>query len=169
MFKILLLFALLSLNCKASSQPVLYIKELNVSQIDISGEGKYPYEGMWEGPIFSGILMLENNSNDTISLSPSASEISISFFYSGVDFQHKIFPLAFLYKNKVVIAPGQIDEEYFECNLLLGTGLLRKGETNYTREMLAILPTLRIRYVDLKYDLKSIGILKVKIIDNNSE
>ncbi len=169
MLKTLLLLTLLSLNHKASSQLILYIKELNVSQIDVSTDVKYPYEGMWDGPMVSGILMFENNSNDTISLSPSSSRISISFSYSELNFQNEIFPVVLLNKTSVTLVPGQIDEEYFEGNLLLGTGLLRKGETNYTREILTLLPTLRINYVDLNNDLKSIGILKVKIIDNNSE
>lgn len=156
--KPVLIFAFI-LFCNATNAQIdLKIKELRVSYIVAKGELNEDSE---QGPYVDIALLFENNTDTALFLTPPGSEISLSFNYKGNRYNSNLVSFGFgdnkkitlLSKNSLDVSVGQY--------LLLGTDIYKEGKRDYTKEMLEILPTLKVCYIDNFNKIRSNEIVKV--------
>jgi len=159
-FGILIVF----MSIKAEAQINFSIKSLNVSNLNIVKSKNIIDEEIEIGPYIATTLLFENYSNDSITLFPSKSELKVLFRYIEKQYSSEILPIPFIDHDTIRISPQQSKEVKFGVYLLLGKGILKKDKTDYTKEMLEILPTIRVSYKDQGINIKTIEILNVKIM-----
>jgi len=139
------------------------IKKINVSRVITKIEKGAWEEDQEEGPSVYFELEIENNTNSVLTLNNSESEFGILFKYKGRTYINKGISsmglIPFYNEKEICIKPNEKYPIKFSCGILLGTNLLKFDSVNkyydYTEEMLQILPTLQIQYVDPKLKIIS--------------
>jgi hypothetical protein len=147
---------------------ILFGQNINIKKINVSRVITKIEKGAWEekqeeGPSVYFELEIENNTNSVLTLDSSESEFDILFKFKGKSYiDTSIVSMAlipFYDKKEICIKPNEKYPVKFSCRILLGTNLLKFDSVNkyydYTEEMLQILPTLQIQYVDPKLKIIS--------------
>ena len=113
------------------------------------GDHKYIINEDYEqGPLVGATCIIKNTSADTITLYPNKSRIYFCFSYQGYNYKQEGFPLEFIEKKSITLFPNDSIEFGFGNWILLGLGsdVYNYKKYNYTKEMLEILPTIRVLY-----------------------
>jgi len=140
---ICILFIMQSLGAQVS----FYIKNISVSHYNVTIPKGLILTDLEEGPILSATCVLKNtSSNDTIKIYPDKSTINIYFFSKHFQFSSEVYPIAFNDKSLVKLAKNDSICFGFGHNLFLGTSLFKSGKYDYTKEIIEILPTIRVLY-----------------------
>ncbi len=151
------------LFCSALFGQNINIKKINVSRVITRIENDAWEETQEEGPSIYFELEIENNTNSVLTLDSYESEFDILFKFKGKSYIKKGISsmglIPFYDKKEICIKPNEKYPVKFSCRILLGTNLLKFDSVNkyydYTEEMLQILPTLQIQYVDPKLKIIS--------------
>lgn len=165
-----ILFSIFSINLIAQT---IGVRELTVSRVILKTEDLHQ-EGEREGPVVSFKLIIRNNTDSTIVLTPSNARFFLLFKYLDNDYSREFWPFStFLFSEEMPIALQKSKSLEVEITdrILLGTTLLKEDTStdgyDYSKEMMQILPTFRIMYNDGNYTMTSIGIGSVKLEDYN--
>lgn len=121
-------------------------------------------EGL-DGPVIAINCTIKNLTNDFIQINPPSSSISILFNFNNKTYEKRIEP--FFYQDFKSILLGLNKEVSFSISdkILLGTGIYCSEKLNYTKEMLKILPTIRVRYVQDAIEIYSTAIFSVEVYE----
>jgi hypothetical protein len=174
MKKIYIIFILLCGFINLNAQE-LEIKELIINKA-ILVIGDIMEEGITDGPVVVLNIEIKNNSNsDNLMLLPSVSKIHVKFTYEKIEYIDCYFGFSliqFYETDTIIIRPHDSIQLRFSTPLFLGTKILkqssfkRKSEYyNYTKELLQVLPTLRVFYQDTNIKLESTEIKNVVLSD----
>ncbi len=150
---------------------IINIKKITVSRVITKIENDVREEGMTEGPNVYFELEIENNTDSIIKLETSQSEFDILFRYKGKSYRNKAFGFSlipFYEKKEIQIKPNEKYPVKFSNSILLGTRLLKYNNSSYnyydySEEILQILPTLQVQYVDQKIKIVSCKIENVDV------
>lgn len=162
MKKKILVFAFILLPYSVMFGQQIHIKKVTLYRVitKINSEGWE--EGQEEGPSVSFDLEILNNTDSVIRLDASNSQINILFRCNDRNYNItpcSIYVMKFYGKKNIEIKPKDKCILGFGESILLGTGLLKykaqHERFDYTKEMLEILPTLQIQYVDPKFNIVS--------------
>ena len=156
--KPILIFTIILFCNITNAQIDLKIKELRVSYIVVKGELNEDSE---QGPYVDIALLLENKTDTALFLIPSGSEIILSFNYKGNSYSSNLVSLGFGENKKTTLLPKSSLDISVGRYLLLGTDIFKADKRDYTKEIIEILPTLKISYRDNFNKIRSNEILKV--------
>jgi len=156
--KPILIFTIILFCNITNAQIDLKIKELRVSYIVVKGELNEDSE---QGPYVDIALLLENKTDTALFLIPSGSEIILSFNYKGNRYSSNLVSLGFGENKKITLLPKSSLDISVGRYLLLGTDIFKADKRDYTKEIIEILPTLKISYRDNFNKIRSNEILKV--------
>jgi len=144
------------------AQVSFYIKNITVSHYNVKIPKGLILEDLEEGPILSVTCVLKNtSSNDTVRIYPEKSTINIYFFFKHFQFSSKVYPLAFKDKSLVTLAKNDSICFGFSHNLFLGTSMYKSGKYDYTKEIIEILPSIRVLYKQSDFQIYSNEIISV--------
>ncbi len=135
---------------KAEAQLIFKIEEIRLSNYNINLDINVIDEDLENGPFIFVQCLIVNNTNASIVLKPSESKSKIVFRYNKSDYELEVDPLPFIDNKKLVISPKDTIDLSFGSYLLLGTDIFNSNKSDYTKEMLSILPTLKVAYHDEK-------------------
>ena len=166
----ILLFVIIFTN-RLNAQLEFFIKDLEVSQISMIIKENEFNEGEEEGPYVGGSLIFYNNSDSIYTLFPNKSKLTIIFNYDNMLYTNNVFTLGSFEEDKLILFPHEKKEYSFFAIILFGTNILKEKPLkidkdftlDYTKEMLEILPTIRIWYRDKNIDIKTTHIMNVKV------
>lgn len=160
------------------SQIEFKINEIKVDRIIefIDYNGSY-IEGTYGiGPRITVFCEINNKTNDTVVLDLATYELYIVFKYLDKNFEcilgSKIDDVDLDYykyienKKFINILPKNTFSFSFRTPYLLGTDLFKDythSVVDYTIEVIETLPTLKVKYKDIKHDITSSEILKVTV------
>ena len=148
---------------KADAQLIFQIDEVWLSYYNIIFDSDVIDEDLGKGPYVYVQCLIINNSDTVIILNPSKSNIKIAFRYNKSDYEFEVYSLSFKDNKELILSPKDSINFSFGSYLLLGTDIFNYKEGNYTKQMLSILPTLKVRYKDDKIEMKTSGIKNVVI------
>lgn len=164
-------FILLTIFSKNIIAQTIEVNELTVSRVILKTKGLHQ-EGEREGPIVSFKLIIRNNTDSTIVLTPSTARFFLLFKYLDNDYLREFWPFStFLFseRNPITLPKLKSTEVEITDRILLGTKVLKENLSSngydYSKEMIQLLPTIRIMYKDCNYTMTSIGIGSVKLED----
>ncbi|WP_321519468.1 hypothetical protein [uncultured Bacteroides sp.] len=140
----------------ASHGQNLNIKCITISRVITKIKNNVHEKSENEGPRANFKLEFENNTDSTITLDSSHSKFMLLFRYNGLDYKRKVLSLfleSFNEMKEVRIKPNEKYPVEFGIRLLSGTNLVKEKKNksdyyNYSQEMLKVLPTLQIQYMD---------------------
>ncbi len=139
---------------------VIYSQELNINKIELSNVYKNINSKSFDlseddekGPYLLLRLQITNNSNKSICLSPSKSQIKILFTYNGKVYENINYEHLLQEIDNINLKPNESFYYIIYDYLLVGTDLLMENKFNYIVETLRILPTLKVQYKELEHDL----------------
>ena len=124
------------------------IEELSLSNYNVELKDNVIDEDLENGPYAYCKCIIANNTKNTIVLKPANSTTVIVFRYQRKNYVIEVEPLPFVDNKKLQVFPEETIALNFGTNLLLGTDILDYKKGDYTKEMLIILPTLKIVYRD---------------------
>jgi hypothetical protein len=127
-------------------QLIFKIEELSLSNYNVNHDSNIIDEDLENGPYVFFKCIIFNNTNDSVVLKPTNSHNKVVFRYNNSTYALEVVPLPFIDCKKLVIPPKAKFDFSFGSYLLLGTNIFNCKQSNYTEEMLAILPTLKIIY-----------------------
>jgi hypothetical protein len=164
MKKYLLFLAFFLCTLNLYSQVKFEIAELNVSNIKPNLSDKIYDEGETDGPYIYMNCVYSNESNTSILLFPSKSDIEILFNYRGIEYKMNAIAMPFTDNDSLIIKSHEKIEFNLGTHIFLGTPLWEGKRSDYTMILLETLPTIRVRYKDLRSNLFSTMIEKVTIL-----
>ena len=124
------------------------IEELSLSNYNIELNKNVIDEDSESGPFINLKCSILNNTNDSVLLKPAHSKLNIVFSYRKSDYSIDVVPLPFIDNETLIIPPKGITDLILGSYLLLGTKIFDCKQGDYTKEMLSILPTLKVFYQD---------------------
>lgn len=165
---ILVLFCGFFLSSEA--QVNMIIKNLYLDDIYIKIDKNIYIEGELVSPRVKGELIIKNNTDDTVSLSLNEDCFTLLFNYEKKPFANSI-DISFNKGIKKKLLPCDSLFINFKCDLVRYTRLQKRQEDiydtdyviDYSKEMLEILPTIRILYIDSKQVFWSTQIENVSV------
>lgn len=169
MKKLLTTVLVLLFFCKVDSQ-VLIVKNIILSHVIVKTE-KLHVENEGEGPSLYFELCIENNTDSVIILHPSKSIFILQFRYKNKNYVKESLSLLlvpFHEKEKICIQPKEKYNVKFGDRIFLGTNILDskiRSVYDYSRELLQILPSLRVTYKDDLIKMYSNEIQNVTLSD----
>jgi len=161
---ILLIMALICINTFGQS---IEIDEISVSRIALRIDKSHE-EGETEGPIVQYSVKFYNNSDSVLRIYPSRSYFIQSFKCNDKQFSISVSSFGLINFNETEYIDIFKDKPYtlvFSVPILWRTDLLKEQPSNYdySKEIIQILPTIRLLYVDKCNRFQSRGIGNVKI------
>ncbi|MFA8301433.1 MAG: hypothetical protein ACEPOV_14795 [Hyphomicrobiales bacterium] len=147
----------------ANAQLIIQIEELSLSYYNVNFDENVIDGDLENGPFVYFKCSIINNSDTCIVLNPSKSKSNFTFRYKKVNYYEEVFPLAFVDLKKLDLFPRDTIDLCFGSFLLLGTDIYKCKKSDYTKEMLAIMPTLQIVYQDKKIKIHTNGVNNVVI------
>jgi len=108
---------------------------------------------------------LINKAKQEIYLYPAKSKLYLSFKYNESNYQTEVFALAFQDIDSILLTSGKNIIFSFGENIFLGTPIWNKKKKDYSRELIEILPTIKLKYKEPNLKLQTSEILNAKIID----
>lgn len=124
------------------------IEELSLSNYNVELNRSIIDEDSECGPYIVLKCSILNETNDSVLLKPAHSNIYIVFSYKRSDYIIDVFPLPFIDDETLIIAPKGKADLAIGSYPLLGTKIFNSKQGDYTKEMLSILPTLKVVYQD---------------------
>ena len=124
------------------------IEELSLSNFEVELGDNVIDEDLENGPYVHLKCLIINSTNDTLLLKPANSKTKIVFRYKKLNYTLEVTPLPFVDNEELIIPPNGTVNLAFGSHLLLGTKLFENKQGNYIKEMLCILPTLKVVYQD---------------------
>ena len=162
--KFALILILVSHLYLLDAQTSLIINKLYVSHYDMKYIVVKYREDDEDGPHIGVDFVIKNNSkSDTVELVPSKSDIYIEFKYRGNTYNKEISPLFHVSMKSVKLSPQDSCSLSFGVPIFLGTLILKNRKQNYTKELLEILPTIKIVYKQKDLKLISDEIMVVNV------
>ncbi|MDP4184619.1 MAG: hypothetical protein Q8862_05595 [Bacteroidota bacterium] len=161
--KYIFLLMLMNIGINAYSQIELHIAELSASNIVLDPNRPVFTEGEDEGPEIGFRCYIQNNTDKEIILQPQKARVNILFNYKNKKYESKVNPLPFFEFESITIKPHDSYEFFGGDTFLCGTDLWDQKRTDYTLEMLEILPTIKISYRDPNINITSTDINTVVI------
>jgi hypothetical protein len=173
--KNVLLIALLLILENGIAQLDFKIENIIVSKIIEELDDDMIHEDFAEGPGITVYCSIINNSSDTIILSPSNFELVIIFTFENIEYStsppNSVW--VFMDTDTLTILPSQKFDFNFYDNYLLGSEFYKWNKiplTNikkidHTKEVIATLPTLKVRYRDENIDIITNEIKNITIGD----
>lgn len=149
------------------------IEDIIVSRvIEQLGENVLFAEDFGEGPFIHVKCLITNNSKDSLVLTAN-SEFAILFNYNNTQYSQKVISMYLSENYPIIILPFKNHTFTISINLLLGCDFYkRKGRylnnirrIDHTKEVIAILPTLKVRYKDKNIDITTDEIKNVTVED----
>lgn len=163
-FSLLFFFIVSAINLLC--QIDFFISELEISKIDVSKNENVIFdESFFDGPHLHFECVLSNNSVEKTVIYPAASRLQLSFYVEGNQYEIEVFALTFQDNESLTINPGETLSFTFGVNFLLGTPILDENKTDYSQDLIKILPTLGLKYIDYNISLQTCKILNTKIIE----
>lgn len=144
------------------------IENVTISRVALK-IGELHEEQESEGPLFTYQIKFVNNSDSILRIYPSESKFEQLFRYKNKLYSNDVVSfslLPFLLNKKVIeISKGDFYMLEFSTRILLGTNIRDSidRDYDYTKEIMQILPTLRIVYKDKYNQFQSSGINNVTI------
>jgi len=157
----------LLLSCGIEGQNI-EIENVTISRVALKIDELHE-EQESEGPIFTYQIKFVNNSDSILRVYPSESKFEQFFRYKNKLYSSDVVSsslLPFLLNKKVIeISKGDSSMLKFSARILLGTNIRDSidRDYDYTKEIMQILPTLRIVYKDKCNRFQSSGINNVTI------
>ena len=139
------------------------VENIDLSNYHINLNRNIIDENLENGPFIYLNCQIINNTNTSILLKPSKSEIKIIFRFNDLDYKIEVYPLPFVEIKELIIEPNNKININFGSYLLLGTDIHIERNGNYIKEMISILPTLKILYQDEQIKLKTSEIRNVRV------
>ena len=164
-FIYLLLSIMILMSSNINAQIVLTLKNIKVAKINVPISENFIREGDDEGPYVNMFFVFNNNTDSVLKLHPSNSKMILQFRYENKYFNQNIFAIPFMDSDTLIIMPHQQYESFVGESLLLGTSILKHNNNDYRIELIEILPTIKLVYMETKINIKSSEILNVEIID----
>ncbi len=161
MKKILTLVLFLLVCYKISAQLSFNIYNLNLSNVIIELKENIIDEDLENGPYIGFECIIENFSDSIIIIYPSNSKTNIIFRFRGKEYITEVVSLPFVDKDILEIMPKQKVKMTFGTYILLGTTILNNKQEDYTKEMLEILPTLKVNYKDNIWNMQTCEVINV--------
>ena len=164
---------LLFISTISYSQIHFEIENIDISNvIEVINEDLI-YEGFGEGPWIDIECAIINNTKDTIRLFFKDSEFQIIFYYDNKQFKKNPFITPFYKTDTMIIEPNQKFNFNLGTPYLLGCdfykwsriSLVNIYKIDHSKEVIATLPTLKVRYKDKNIDITTSGIKKVTFIE----
>lgn len=165
--KYLILIALIFINRQIIfSQSAIEIKDIRINNIKPKEDDVD--EGDEDGPGLEIIFAIKNTSeSDVLIIYPKTSKLYLCFNYSNKKFKKQIFIYDFD-NEYITIGPKSELKLLIDSSILLGTSIIKDGINDYTKQIIEILPTLRIKYKDISNEIYSTQILNVTVINYSS-
>jgi len=174
--KNILVIALMLILEAGMAQLDFKIENITVSKVIEEMDTNIYIGGFGEGPGISVICSIINNSNDTITLFLSHAEIYVIFTFENTKYCRKAIYSSFIFLNKdsLTVFPNQRFDFNFYDDYLLGTDFHKKNSRillkdiirkDNTKEVIATLPTLKVRYKDKNIDIVTDEIKNVIVED----
>jgi hypothetical protein len=148
---------------KADAQLIFKIEEIWLSYYNINFDSNIIDEDLGKGPYIYVQCLIVNNTDTSIVLKPSKSKSKIVFRYNKSDYELEVYPLPFSDYKEIILTPNDSIDLSFGSYLLLGTNVFNYKQSDYTKEMLSILPTLKVAYQDEKINIYTSEIKNVII------
>lgn len=168
MLKYIVVLILMICVLKSNSQIEFQVKELNISNIRSNiDESILIDEDEQDGPYLSFECMLINKSKEKAILYPSISELYISFNYNKNNYSTECFALQFQNNDSIIIKPEGKIFFIVGTNIFLGTPMWDENKKNYCKELVEILPTIKLEYKEDDLTLITNKIINAKVIDKD--
>ena len=127
--------------------------------------------GISNGPVIKFDICMENNLKENMIIHPSEADITICFTFKGKTYWVsppllKLMP--FFRQEQVIIKKWEKLRFSFPLNILFYTDIINKEikkHYDYSKELIQIIPTIRIEYMDKDLIMKTSGIKNVKLED----
>lgn len=124
-------------------------KIMKISNYKIDLNSEFIDEEFGDGPYLYFDCIMKNISSDSIFLNSSTSNFYIEFVFKNIVFKEELNVLQ--WNSKKVVLPLASCEKInliIGTNIFLGTNILEENKGDYTLELIEILPTLKIVYID---------------------
>jgi len=122
-------------------------------------------EDRGKGPFAMFYASIYNKTDTLVTINRAKVVYYISYYYKGKKYSFNSTPQGILDIDNLILSPNQKTELYFDFHLLLGTSIHKSDKGDYTSEMLEILPTLEVYYINRPFYIRSSEIRRV-IVDN---
>ena len=137
------------------------VDELILSQIVVPIDRDVIDEDLESGPFAWFKCCIYNKTDSPIVIYPSTSVCYIEYNYQDRKYKFGSIPMPFTDLDSRILASNQIAELYFGIYLFTGTPIYKTNNGDYTYEVIKVLPTLKIRYVDKLYNILSSDVKRV--------
>ncbi|MEA3505192.1 MAG: hypothetical protein U9R32_08355 [Bacteroidota bacterium] len=166
MLKYVVVLILMICVLRSYSQIEFQVKELNISNVRSNiDESIIIDEDEQDGPYLNFECMLINKSKEKVILYPAISELYLTFSYNRNSYSTECFALQFQDNDSLIIEPEGIIVFLVGTNIFLGTPMWDENKKNYSKELIEILPTLKLEYKEDDLTLRTNKIINAKIID----
>lgn len=149
MKKLIFLVIIICFSWNSYGQIEFRVKTMKISNITFDLNSDYIDEEYEDGPYFHLNCVMKNISSDSIFLNTSTSHFYVEYTFDNEVFKEKLEVLQWSHEE-VAIPLANCEKINFimGINIFLGTSILKENKENYTSELIKILPTLKIIYVD---------------------
>ena len=166
MLKYLVVLILMICAIKSYSQIEFQVNELNISNVRSNiDESIIIDEDDQDGPYLNFECILINKSKERAILYPSISGIYLTFNYNRINYSTECFALQFQENDSLILEPERIIDFYVGTDIFLGTSILDESKKDYCKELIEILPTLKLEYKEEDITISTNKIINAKIID----
>ena len=166
MLKYVVVLILMICVLKSYSQIELQVKELNISNVSSNIDGLIIIdEDEQDGPYLNFECMLINKSSEKVILYPAISELNLTFNYNRNNYNIECFALQFQDNDSLIIESEGVIVFLVGTNIFLGTPMWNENKKDYCKELIEILPTLKLEYKEDGLILRTNEIINAKIID----
>lgn len=159
---IMLLFAVFLTNTVRSQELKLEMDSIKISGIIYEKSDKISVsEG--KGPFFSISVRVYNSMYCPVTFFPSTAEFSLNFYHDFIKYEKRIFPLAFMDNEEIILMPGEEIDFKFDELIFVGTPIYYTRKNDYSIDLIKIMSTLEFVYKDPDHFLYTRGIKNVCI------
>lgn len=158
---LLLFFSLIEINAQLS----FVISKIKLSRYDLNIKPNEIIEGL-NGPVVGLHCSIRNQSKDSIRIFRPYVELFVEFNYKGKIYSEKILPLYYQDLKDIVLKPNEETSFRIGHKLLFGTPMYDYGKYDYTKEMLQILPTLRVVFKQDDIEVATTEIQSVELFED---
>jgi len=131
------------------------IEELCLSNYNVEMNSNVIDEDSESGPYVYLKCSIINNTKDSVLLKPAHSKINILFRHKKSDYTIGVDPLPFVDNETLIIPPKGKADFALGSYLLVGTKIFDCKRGDYTKEILSILPTIKVVYQDESFKIRT--------------
>jgi len=110
---------------------------------------------------------LINSLGENQKIKPFSASYYIEYSFKDSIYRKEVFPLGFMDNENINLKPGESTEFTINDNFIEGTGIIEEVKSNYSMELLEILPTIKVIYKERDFYVYSSQIKSVSIVKNN--